>query len=223
MLLRLWVFALLLMTGFPSSLVAQHTPPAQYRVDQFTSAQGLPGHQIFDIEQTPDGYLWAATNAGLARYDGHRFTVITADTLLPANKGVTSLYLNAGDTLFAVTRGGVLRYADGAFAPYAALDYNRSILGNLAQDRDGRLWGSYEADLLRDNQGRFELSIPALTTQVGEEQLFVDARGEVWLALPNEAVRSTDPVRSCYAFQDAPARLARLEQGRLSGWPKPRR
>ena len=212
--LRPWVFAVL-MTGFSSSLVAQPVPPARYRVDRFTSEQELPGHQIYDIEQTADGYLWVATNAGLARYDGHRFTVITADTLLLPTKAVTSLYLHAGDTLFAATKGGVLRYDEGAFAPYAAIDYAASVLGSLGQDREGRFWGTYSNDLLREDQGHFELAILDLTSYVGDSrQLFVDGNGEVWLPLWNEADRTPYSARSCYAIEEAQPRLARLEQDR---------
>ena len=35
----------------------------------------MPQNSILAIAQTPDGYLWLATEDGLARFDGARFTV----------------------------------------------------------------------------------------------------------------------------------------------------
>ena len=46
---------------------------AQYRFDYWTTDNGLPQNQVSAITQTPDGYLWLATNDGLVRYDGVRF------------------------------------------------------------------------------------------------------------------------------------------------------
>src|SRR5262249_25339690 len=48
---------------------------AQYRVDQYTTGNGLPQNTVAAITQTRDGYLWFATYDGLVRYDGMRFTV----------------------------------------------------------------------------------------------------------------------------------------------------
>ncbi len=39
----------------------------------FTTAQGLPDNTINDIQKDPDGFLWIATNKGIARFDGKNF------------------------------------------------------------------------------------------------------------------------------------------------------
>src|SRR5436190_22546617 len=48
---------------------------AQYRLDRFTTSNGLPQNTVSAIAQTPDGHLWFATFDGLVRYDGVTFTV----------------------------------------------------------------------------------------------------------------------------------------------------
>ncbi len=48
---------------------------AQFRFDHWTTEHGLPQNGINAITQTRDGYLWLATNDGLVRFDGVRFTV----------------------------------------------------------------------------------------------------------------------------------------------------
>ena len=37
------------------------------------SEEGLPGNTVVGVAQTPDGFLWVATEGGLARFDGVRF------------------------------------------------------------------------------------------------------------------------------------------------------
>ena len=37
------------------------------------SEDGLPGNTVVGVAQTPDGFLWVATESGLVRFDGVRF------------------------------------------------------------------------------------------------------------------------------------------------------
>jgi len=47
--------------------------PADYLVDAWDTENNLPSRTVTAIAQTPDGYLWAGTYNGLARFDGARF------------------------------------------------------------------------------------------------------------------------------------------------------
>ena len=47
--------------------------PSQYVHDQWTKEDGLPLDMIGEVQQTPDGYLWIATQQGFARFDGREF------------------------------------------------------------------------------------------------------------------------------------------------------
>jgi hypothetical protein len=50
------------------------------------SNSGLPSNRVNFLAQAPDGAIWAATSAGLARYDGQNWTVLTsANSGLPSN------------------------------------------------------------------------------------------------------------------------------------------
>jgi len=46
------------------------TASAQYRIDAWTTENGLPQNVITEIAQTRDGFLWLATFGGLVRFDG---------------------------------------------------------------------------------------------------------------------------------------------------------
>ena len=49
--------------------------PAQYRVDVWTTEQGLPQNIVRAVHSGRDGYLWLTTLDGLVRFDGFRFTL----------------------------------------------------------------------------------------------------------------------------------------------------
>jgi hypothetical protein len=51
---------------------------SQYVHDVWTTNEGLPQDSVNAVAQTPDGYLWVATQEGLARFDGISFTTFDA-------------------------------------------------------------------------------------------------------------------------------------------------
>ncbi|QKJ30599.1 histidine kinase [Mucilaginibacter mali] len=58
--------------------------PSRYRA--FTMADGLPSNNVYRCVEDDKGFLWIATDAGLARFDGKRFTVFTTHDGLPDNE-----------------------------------------------------------------------------------------------------------------------------------------
>ena len=77
---------------------------------------GLPQNSVKAIAQTADGYLWLATQAGVVRFDGVRFTVFsTADTPALMNSNVLALLTARDGSLWTGTYGGGLtRLKDGS-------------------------------------------------------------------------------------------------------------
>src|SRR5690349_15220489 len=78
----------------------------QYNVQSWTRQNGLPFNRISGISQTPDGYLWMATQSGLVRFDGNDFT----RTAIPNHFGWHS------QTVLSLTlspRGGLWFAVDG--------------------------------------------------------------------------------------------------------------
>src|ERR1035441_2159874 len=57
--------------------------PFGYTARTWQSDEGLPNNYVRAIVQTPDGYLWVGTSAGLARFDGLRFTAFTPQNTPP--------------------------------------------------------------------------------------------------------------------------------------------
>lgn len=62
---------LLILIGVkPPVLSAQHDP----RFVHYSTSDGLPSNRITVLAGDQEGFLWAGTRNGLARYDGYRFT-----------------------------------------------------------------------------------------------------------------------------------------------------
>lgn len=57
-----------------------------WRWTRFTTISGLPSNQVYDVVETSDGVIWAATKGGLARYDNFRWNLIDKSKGLPAKR-----------------------------------------------------------------------------------------------------------------------------------------
>src|SRR5690606_21357387 len=77
-----WVFLFALFTPPPAAAQtvrsAWEGAISQYQLDTWGEAEGLPQLSVFDLAQTPDGYLWVGTEEGLGRYNGAGFTTFDA-------------------------------------------------------------------------------------------------------------------------------------------------
>ncbi|GAC1627511.1 MAG: ligand-binding sensor domain-containing diguanylate cyclase [Nevskia sp.] len=87
-----------------------------YVRDTWSIEQGLPQIGVPAIAQDGEGYIWAGTMSGLARFDGVRFTTYTpANT--PALPGglIQALRTDARGRLWIGTQKGLASYRNGKF------------------------------------------------------------------------------------------------------------
>src|SRR5690606_40545122 len=52
----------------------------------YTTKDGLPSNHIYQTVEDNKGFLWVATDAGIARFDGKYFQVFTTENGLPDNE-----------------------------------------------------------------------------------------------------------------------------------------
>jgi ligand-binding sensor domain-containing protein len=79
----------------------------QYVRDAWGLKEGLPQLSVPAMAQTPDGYLWLATEEGLVRFDGVRFTVFDEENLHGLrSRSIESLAVAADGALWIGTNGG---------------------------------------------------------------------------------------------------------------------
>ena len=98
---------------------------------------GLPGYPR-SIAQTRDGFLWLATDFGLQRFDGVRFTSWEppAGSSLPGV--VVRLLATRDGSLWIGTDRGLARWNNGVLSAYRELD--GEVVLALAEDRHGAVW-----------------------------------------------------------------------------------
>jgi ligand-binding sensor domain-containing protein/signal transduction histidine kinase len=121
----------------------QAAPPASTVLGHqaWSSENGLPQNSVHQILQTHDGYLWIATEGGIARFNGIQFAVFNQenDPTFTSND-TCCLAEDRSRGLWIGTSDGLLRYAGGAFRRYTEADgLPSSVVLSLAPTGDGFL------------------------------------------------------------------------------------
>ncbi len=119
------------------------TPPAlrdaRYSVHHWDVDEGLPGERVFALAQTPDGYIWIGTDAGLARYDGVRFRTFVLSGI-PGNSQVQSLFCDSRGRLWIARSGhSLILYEGGRFRPMTLKDGMPGSIDAMAEDPEGTI------------------------------------------------------------------------------------
>lgn len=120
-------------------------PPQQWVSRVWRTQDGLPENRIRTLAQTPDGYLWAGTTGGLARFDGVRFVTYTRfNTPEMSEDNIRGLAVGGDGSLWVATDGGgLLNFKNGKLKAYSfksglASDFVASVL----EDRRGHVWAA---------------------------------------------------------------------------------
>ncbi|MBN2383896.1 diguanylate cyclase [bacterium] len=115
---------------------------SQYNFDIWNTERGLPQNSVIEVIQTRDGYIWVATEEGLARFDGIRFTVYDKKTT-PAitDNYINDLYQTRSGVLWLGTKDGLIKMEQGIFSqvqvPHALDD---AEINCFFEDSQGTLW-----------------------------------------------------------------------------------
>ncbi len=180
------LFCLIRLVCTPHAVRALDTDKSlvQCRLDVWTTKDGLP-EAINAMAQTPDGYLWFATDAGLVRFDGVTFqTFNSRNTPGFARSGVTSLMVTRDGHLWIGTDGGRFGpFENRQFTPFhtGIKDESWSVANAMLESRDGTFWigGGGEHNLLHYKDGRFT---KPLADYQFVHSLLQDRQGTIWAA-----------------------------------------
>jgi signal transduction histidine kinase/CheY-like chemotaxis protein/streptogramin lyase len=122
---------------------------------QISVADGLPSNRINNVTEDRQGYLWIATDDGLARYDGIGFRVWQSEQGLRDNK-VWDVHVDARDRLWIATADAGLAMLDperNAFQWYDRKHYpamGADSVWSVTSTPDGAIWfGTSTAGLHR--------------------------------------------------------------------------
>jgi signal transduction histidine kinase/ligand-binding sensor domain-containing protein len=214
-----------------------HSP--QYVATVWQTEQGLPVNSVQAMVQDREGYLWLATNGGLARFDGVRFRVFGGEDFPSLQSSrFQSLYASRSGELWIGTRnGGLIRLHDGIVTTYLERDGlpNRNIR-SIREDAEGKLWINTISGIACCAGGKLQ----AYTTYRGKaiSEFFLQARdGSMWFRSGMDVVRfgaagSIATLAGGFIVQEArdgsvwvafqhQSRLVRYHQGVFSDVPLP--
>src|SRR5215471_17210089 len=128
-----------------NTVVAQETGQSarQYIQDVWQTDAGLPQNYVVAIVQSRDGYLWLATQEGLARFDGIKFNVFDKrNTPQIKDNNIQALFEDReGNLWFGTEGGGLNRFSGGRFFNYTTDDgLAGNIIDAIYQDDEGAIW-----------------------------------------------------------------------------------
>lgn len=183
------VLALLTISLVLAPLPAQALDP-QKLISQFThtswsAKDGIPG-PVRAIAQTPDGYLWLGTEAGLYRFDGLNFVLWEPDfgEHLPGSSVWSLCVARDGSLWIGFGSGGISQLRDGHLRNYSPGD---GVPGGgikaIAEDRNGSLWAGGPYGFSRFESGKWRrLGTEEGYAAPGAQSLLVDRLGNLWVA-----------------------------------------
>ena len=178
-----WGLASLLL-GFASGALADSTNSA-WVSRAWQSEEGLPGNTVLGVAQTPDGFLWVATESGLVRFDGVRFQ----ETAPLRNPNLAFLADRRGRLWLgkrAASGGGAVVCLDtNTTRVFTQADGLPDSAGRvMVEDGEGAVWTGSGGLVCRiqDDRVTFFSSEAGVPAGRGKTYLASDSRGQLWFA-----------------------------------------
>lgn len=182
-----------MVTAAPLVALDPAVAPADYSIRLWTTHDGLPQNTVQSILQGHHGYLWMATQEGLARFDGVTFRVwdTHSDPPLPA-RNVRALLEDRHHRLWIGLRGGggLARLdPDGILHTDFFADAPTTEVRCLFEDPSGTLWiGTRGQGLHRLEPGADQ---PEPVESVSSTQILnfeTDGKGDLWIATEGDGI-----------------------------------
>jgi diguanylate cyclase (GGDEF)-like protein len=135
-----WLLALLAGLSSPAGALEPDKPFHRFFSQEWSVESGLPQITALDLVEDRDGYLWVATQGGLARFDGQRFSVHTlADTPALHTNLMFRLWLDRDGRLWVGTGRNVARLGPDGFHDVPFSDRDSDAVNAFGEDAEGRL------------------------------------------------------------------------------------
>ncbi|MFZ2430764.1 MAG: two-component regulator propeller domain-containing protein [Lutibacter sp.] len=96
------------------------------KISTFSTNEGLPSNHIYDIAEDGNGFLWIATNNGLARFDGKYFYNYSTKNGLPSND-VLQVIKEKDGTIWANCYNETPSYFDEINNQFVTINKNENV------------------------------------------------------------------------------------------------
>jgi signal transduction histidine kinase/ligand-binding sensor domain-containing protein len=183
---------------------------AQYRIDTWTTEQGLPQNSVNAVLQTRDGFIWMTTFGGIVRFDSVNLDVFnTVNTPALRTSRFTSLIEDSSGALWInADVYGVARYQNGAFTSFGVPDgLPEDQVRSVFLDADGHVIVDTRGGAVEFRDGHF-VARPDIPSEKDSSKAMLShgSGGTIWY------------------FQDG--KIRKWDRGRITrelSMPRPRR
>lgn len=158
----------------------------------WSTENGLPQNSVHQIFQANDGYLWIATEAGVARFNSIGFKVFAkqSDTAF-TTEDVCCFTQNRNDPIAALwigTSDGLLQYSAQKFRRFSMADgLPSAVIVDLATDDTGATVALTQDGLARFDGARFTpINLPSAAPATA---ITVGFDGSIWIIAANKLFR----------------------------------
>ena len=147
---------------------------------------------VYDIQQSPDGYLWLTTSRGVFRFDGDRFQSadqITSGATLHIELA-SAFVSSSGDVWFRTRLPGLMLWRGGKLSVFPVKGCTPGLLtGSTVEDRDGTIWVAGSAGLFIVGEGKCERVSDKYGLPAGfPSAIAIDRVGTLWVKMPSGAL-----------------------------------
>ena len=163
---------------------AETVPPTEFAVETWQTDNGLPQNSVTDVFQSKNGYIYASTYNGIARFDGVRFALsdsVTSPEL--KNSRITSLYQDKTGIIWIGHETGDVSWLENGL--FHSLDmgtnWPASEIVGFGSDDEGSIWAlNHAGSLIRLRDGKILAPLPSpVKTPPGTPRL-VEAGNGLW-------------------------------------------
>jgi ligand-binding sensor domain-containing protein/signal transduction histidine kinase len=206
--LTVCILASLLLLGFGCKLALALDPVralSEFNGQVWLTENGLPQNTVHSVTQAKDGYIWLATEEGLARFDGIKFTVFDKqNTPELKSDDIRVLLEDRHGALWVGTADGLVRLMNGKFTTFTTQDgLPSNIIDTLCEDPAGSLLVVTTAGVVRFGDHVFTpYATEAEFPKNGIKALFADREGALWIGSADGLARYKDGAVVKYTTHD---------------------
>ena len=128
--------------GVTTLSATAHSQAPSLGHQSWSTENGLPQNSVHQIFQSRDGYIWIATEGGIARFNGIDFKVFNHDnTPAITSDDICCFTQTSAGSLWIGTADSLLQYSAGVFRRYSTTDGLPSGgIASIAAASDGSLF-----------------------------------------------------------------------------------
>ncbi len=187
---KIWLLAVaVFLLGGPAGASAA-AAGGRYSIRVWRTSDELPDSVVLALTQTQDGYLWAGTLHGLARFDGNRFTAYDENNTPGLRSSqIRELFEDSHSNLWIGTEpDGIYVVKDGRViqVPPPEQKLNLGKLRSICEDSTGAVWlYADDGHLLHYRDGQVQVGGDGNPGPSSCRMIIADKSGAVWRGTDN--------------------------------------